>query len=455
MRRRDVLRAGVAGLTGYAFVGRAAAAEHDWAYSPVSTAPVPGTTDSWVHDGWAYVANFEGLTTVDLSDPAAPSPGGHARGASSTHDNRDVKVAEPEEGELDLLAGVADNGDPGGVTFYDVSDPASPQQLSFYDADSGVHNHDLDGDYAYLSIIQSGDASFSETRLAVVDVRDPENPERVAEWYLKDLREDMAMAGTNPLHDVYVQDGYAYMSFWKAGVVVADVTDPTDPRAVAHFAAHEEASKPQSDDDVEYYGDYAGDPENAHTTKPTPDREYTLVGTESFSEPTGTALSSTHGGVRIFHTPELTREPHELDCIAPLAGEVDGEGEGKNPRTKTYRADPYAPAPLDTVRAPDNPHDVVRTAHNFSTTNDKAFTSWYQAGVRAFDLRSFREGDPTEGELVEIASFDPPGGDVYWNALNLDVADAVGDDERFYTVGSDTGDGLHVLELARTGGSGL
>lgn len=458
--RRDLLRSGAAGLAGGAVVGTASADTHDWEYSLTTVAPVPGTTDSWLHDGWAYVANFEGLVTVDLSDPSSPTPGDHARGGSDTRDNRDVKVAETDHEDYDLIAGLANNagnGGTGGVTFYDVSQPDDIGQLSFYEAADGVHNHDIDGEYAYLTISPSGDASFSEARMDVVDIHADDGPEKVAEWRLRDHREDMAMAGTNPLHDVYVQDGYAFMSFWKAGTVVADVTDPTEPRAVAHFAAHEEATKPESDDPAEYYGDYAGDPEVAHTTKPTTDREFTLVGTESFAEPTGTALSSTHGGLRIFHTPFLTREPHELDSIEPLMGEVDCEGAGRNPRTKTHRADPYAPAPLDVVRAPDSPQDAVRTAHNFSTTNDKAFTSWYQSGVRAFDLSSFRDGDPADGELVEIASFDPPAGDFYWNALNLEATDdGVADDpERFYTVGSDTGDGLHVLELSRTTGDAL
>jgi hypothetical protein len=451
MRRRDVLRATVAGLAGTALVGRAAANRDDWEYSLASTAPVPGATDSWVHDEWAYTANLEGLVTYDLSDPSAPQFGGHARGGSTTHDNRDVKVAEPDEGDLERIAGLADNGDPGGVTFYDVSDPSSPERLSFYNADSGVHNHDLDGDFAYLTLIESGEAAFSESRLGVVDIRDPENPEKVAEWYLKDLREDMAMAGTNPLHDVYVQDGYAYMSWWKAGVIVADVTDPTDPRAVAHFAAHPDATQPEPEGTVEFYSEYAGDPENAHTTKPSPDRAYTVVGTESFAEPTGEVLSEYHGGARLFYTPALTCSARKLSSIAPLAGEVDHEGHGMNPKTKKARADPFTSHRLALVRAPGKPQDAVRTSHNFSVRHDKLFTSWYQEGVRAWDYGTFRSDDPDEGKLVHLAFFDPPAGDLYWNALDLDVADAAGNDGLYYTVGSDTGDGLHVLELRRAG----
>lgn len=454
-RRRDLLRSGAAGLTAAGIVGMASADAHDWAYSLTSVAPVPGTTDSWIHDGWAYVANFEGLVTVDLSDPSSPAPGDSARGGEDTTDNRDVKVAEPDHADYDRIAGLANNAGNGGtpgVTFYDVSDPASIEEIAFYEAAGGVHNHDIDGDYAYLTISPSEEASFSEARMDVVDIHAEDGPGKVAHWKLRDHREDMALAGTNPLHDVYVQDDYAYMSFWKAGTVVADVTDPTDPRAVAHFGAHEDATKPESDDQLEYLRDYAGNPENAHTTKPTPDREYTLVGTESFAEPTDTVFSETHGGIRIFHTPFLTCQPERLDSIEALMGECDRRGGDRNPRTKTHRADPYAPAHLDLVRAPENVNDVLRTSHNFTTTNDKAFTSWYQAGIRAYDLSSFREGDPTAGEMVEIAAFDPPAGDLYWNALDLDVGDAVDDPELFYTVGSDTGDGLHVLELGRSDG---
>jgi hypothetical protein len=449
--RRNLLRTGAAGLAGTALLGTASA-NQDWQYSLTSVAPVPGATDIWLDDGWAYVANHEGLVTVDLSNPSSPSPGGYASGGRDTRDNRDVKVAEPEEGEYEKIASLANNAGNGGtegVTFYDVSEESDPKQIAFYEADDGVHNHDIDGDYAYLTISPSEDASFSEARMQVIDIHAEDGPKKVGKWRLRDYREDMALAGTNPLHDVYVQDGYAFMSFWKAGTVVADVTEPTEPRAVAHFAAHEEATKPQSDDFVEYFGDYAGDPENSHTTKPTPDREYTLVGTEVYPEPTGTAWSDIHGGIRVFHTPFLTRDPDKLDSIEPLMGEVDNEGGDKNPRTKTARADPYAPGDLDLVRAPENPQDGVRTAHNFSLTNDKVFTSWYQAGVRAYDLSGFRDDDK-ESSMKQIAEFDPPAGDAYWTALNLESAREE-DTDPYYTVGSDIGKGLHVLELSGGG----
>lgn len=71
-------------------------------------------------------------------------------------------------------------------------------------------------------------------------------------------------------------------------------------------------------------------------------------------------------------------------------------------------------------------------------------------------FREIRECDLTEGKLVELASFDPPAGDLYWNPLNLEDTedDVAGDPDRYYAVGSDTGGGLHGLELSRTGTDG-
>lgn len=443
--RRTLLKSSVASLTGAAVVGTANANE-EWTYQFTSAAPVPGAADCTIQDGWAYVAAFGGIATYDLSDPESPEFGGAAPGSSGSIDNRDVKI----DGDVVGLADNATTGSPGGVTFYDVSDPADPTELSFYDADTGVHNHFIDGDHAYLTIIESGDASFSESRMAVVDIGDPAEPEHVTDWYLKDFREDMAMAGTNPIHDMYVQDDYCYMCWWNAGVIVADVTDPANPRAVAHFAAHPETATQEEPEGLEYYRDYASDPENAHTVQPTPDREYTVVGTESFAEPTGEVLSDVHGGVRIFHTPKLAECPaSSLASIEDRTGEFDFEGEDTNPRSLVSRADPFNPAPIDLVRAPEfpeNPPDAVRTAHNFDLTNDKAVTSWYQSGIRAYDFSSVRVGDPGEGELDEIAEFDLPVGEFYWTAELLDLETDV---DQYFTVASDTGKGLQILELAR------
>jgi hypothetical protein len=420
--RRDLLRTGTAGVASLAVVG-AATAEEQWSYSPASLAPLPGVTDCALQDGWAYAANFRGITTYDLSDPLSPSPGGFAPGNVETQDNRDVKV----DGDV---AGIADNqSNPGGgVTFFDVSDPASPSEVSYFNAETGVHNHFIYEDYAFL---------VQNDGMQVLDISDPASPTAVNRWRLSDLRPDMAENTSNNLHDIYVQDDYCYLAYWDAGVIVLDATEPTDLTPVAQFGAYDGED-----------GSNGGNPQNAHYVQPTPDREYTIAGAETF----GTAP---HGGTAIYHTPDLAEhDPDDLDSIAPLAGKVDDETDGSNKRTKKSRADPYYPRPVDFVRAPNNPQDAVRTAHNSDLTNDKLFTAWYQGGIRAYDFSSIREGDGDEGSLDEIAAWDLPAGDFFWSAENLE--DSMDEDAGlYYTIGSDTGKGLHVLELAQGGGSAL
>ena len=420
--RRALLRTGTAAIGSLAVVGAGTAAEQ-WSYSPVSVAPVAGVTDCALQDGWAYAANFRGITTYDLSDPSSPAPGGFAPGNFSSQDNRDVKV----DGDL---AGIADNRETpgGGVTFYDVSDPSSPAEVSFYDAETDVHNHFIHGEYAYL---------VQDDGMGVVDVSDPSEPTGVGRWRLRDFRPQLAEDTADNLHDIYVQDDYCYLAYWDAGTVVLDATDPTDLRPVAHFGAYD------GEDGAE-----GGNPQNVHYVQPTPDRAYTIAGAETF-------FSTPHGGTAIYHTPTLADyEPDKLDSIVPLAGDVDGETGGANQRTKKSRADAFYPRPIDFVRAPSNTQDQVRTAHNSDLTNDKLFTAWYQGGIRAYDFGSIRAQDGEGGELAEIAAWDPEGGDFFWSAENLAAAmDA--DADRYYTVGSDTGKGLHVLELSHADGGSV
>jgi hypothetical protein len=338
-----------------------------------------------------------------VSDPEAPLLGGTALADGA--DNVDVKV----DGDL---AALANDGDPPGVTFFDVSDPATPVGLSFYEAASGVHNCFLDGDYAYLCI----NDDFAYSRMVVVDVSDPEDPVSLegdrrgsgGAWMLRDAHPDMAEAGVNPIHDIYVQDDLSYMCFWDAGVVVADVSDPADPTAVAHFGAADDAGE-QPQDTLEQYERYlGGEKTNAHYAQPTPSGDYTLVGAETFPGPfEDTVIPGDHGGIRIFDTSDVS--------------------------TDSTPSNPYE-EPVGYIPAPDRPTDAVRTSHNFDVREDKVFASFYQGGIRAYSIE-----DPTDPE--ELAAFAPPG-TAYWTAEDLSVSGP-----RTYTLGSDIGKGLTILEL--------
>jgi hypothetical protein len=413
-RRRAFLKAsGTALLTG-GLVGTAAGAE-DRGYRVVTEAPNPVGRTVVLQDQIAYTSNRQGMVTIDFSDPHLPVPLAAVPARGET--NNDVKVSGD-------VAGAANDGDPGGVTLFDVSDPAAPQQRGFYSTPDGVHNHDVQDGYAYVCVSNSEEASFSEARIDIVDLSDLDEPTKVAEWRLRDHYPEMALAGTNPAHDVYVQDGLAYVPFWDAGTVVVDVSEPTDPVAVAHVGALEDADvRPRST--AEFYSRYIGAPGNDHFAMPTPDGEHLFVGAETYPDPTGTAIPERHGGVQVY-------DLGDLNLSSPIATAAqDGQP-----------VDPTAPDPIAYIAAPEEPrYGALRCSHNFdfNAAGTEFYCSWYQGGIRAYDV-----ADRSSPE--EVGSFVSPDGQPFWRAANLPH------ESGNYTLGAERdGKGIVVLELVEGG----
>lgn len=410
--RRSFLKASGIALT-TSTLATAASAESEWRYEFTSEALDAKTREVVVRENrWAFVANGSAMSVVDVSDPELPTLA--ATALAEGQDNNDVSVSGD-------LAGLANDGskgsetNPAGVTFFDVSDPTDPTRTSFYDGvESGVHNHFVKDGYAYICENESGEASFSRSRINVVDLSDPADPVSVGSWRLQDHHPEMALSGLNPAHDVFVQDGLAYVAWWDAGTVVLDVSDPTDPVEVAHFGATEDAGD-APDSTAEFYRRYLGLPGNAHYARPTPSGDYTLVGAESYP---GTfedvVVPPGHGGIKIFDTSDLSA----------LSG------------------DPTAPDPVGYIPAPDEPKGApLRTSHNFEATDSKVHTSWYQGGVRLWDIE-----DAANPE--ELAAWVSPDGQAYWGAKQLV------DDGSQYTLASERdGKGLIVLDVVHETGS--
>lgn len=411
--RRDFLRATGAALGGATVASATAAGASSWSYEFTAEALDAAVRELVVPDNrWAYTATGTTLTTVDLADPSAPLAAGVAPGHGQ--DNNDVKV----DGDLATLANdgsVGSSTNPAGVTLFDVSDPANPVEVGFYDdVESGVHNHFVEGGYAYICENASGEASFSRSRIHVVDVSDPTDPVSVGEWRLVDHHPDMARSGLNPAHDVYVQDGLAYVAWWDAGTVVLDVSDPANPVEVAHFGATDDAGI-APDDTVEFYRRYLGQPGNAHYARPTPSGDLTLVGAETYPGTyRDTVIPGTHGGIKLFDTSDPSAMP----------------------------ADPTAADPVGFIPAPDEPAGApLRTSHNFDVTDSKAHTTWYQGGVRLYDIED--PSDPTE-----LAAWVSPDGQAYWGADDL-----VDGGDRYTVASERDGKGLTVLDIVHETGS--
>ncbi len=190
----------------------------------------------------------------------------------------------------DLLLVAYQSSTPGipsvGVGTYDVSDPANPKQVSFFDT-SGPHSRGahclwfVDGKYAHVS---SGAADFVPTNpkddqfYMIVDVGNPVSPTEVGRWWLPGTREGDSepVPQRHPdfdagfrLHNanVYPQrPDRAYLGYLDAGAIVLDISDMSRPSMVSR---------------VDYHPPFPG---FTHTVLPLFQRELMIVTDEAVTE---------------------------------------------------------------------------------------------------------------------------------------------------------------------------
>jgi hypothetical protein len=165
--------------------------------------------DVFVHDDVAYLPYWDaGTVVLDVSDPTTPEfltrlrgrdptalaalTGEEARDEATEPPGNDHYAATNDDGTL-LGIGVEswdadpddDEGGPDGITLYDVSDPAAPAELAVIEPpptpDAGFtgvwttsHNFAFRGDRLYTSWYRGG--------VRVYDVSEPSAPELVARW---------------------------------------------------------------------------------------------------------------------------------------------------------------------------------------------------------------------------------------------------------------------------------
>jgi len=183
--------------------------DHDDAWAEVPR-ELRSLHDVWVADDRAYLAYWDaGAFILDVSDPADPTYLGRA-GDRTLADLRTEpagqQVAEPPgnahyvqaDHGADLLAvgkeawdsladegGPDDTGGPAGVALWDIADPSDP------------------------------------TRLSTVDPPEPPTVDGEPLW--------------TTAHNLDLRSGVLYSSWYAGGVAVHDVSDPTDPRPLAHW----------------------------------------------------------------------------------------------------------------------------------------------------------------------------------------------------------------------------
>jgi hypothetical protein len=213
---------------------------------------------------WAAHCETGGVHVVDFTDPANPVRAGFLNTGGFGYVTEGVHALHLDTAEFEGDVLVVSNewcresgnprNMPGGITIWDITEPTEPKQLvrAFGDFDlfgnraNEAHSAIAwdTGDEAYVAAIDN-DEPFDD--VDIYEITDPSNPVLVSETGLFDLNVDPPVArwpaefaafGQEPTsHDFDVlqkPDGtwHLMVSYWDAGWVDLDVTDPANPAFV-------------------------------------------------------------------------------------------------------------------------------------------------------------------------------------------------------------------------------
>jgi hypothetical protein len=124
----------------------------------------------------------------------------------------------------------------GGIGIYDIADPARPREITRWTTiGKGVHRFDFDGRYVYMSATLEG---YVGTIVMIMDLKEPAHPAEVGRWWMPG---QWIAGGEQPgwekdahrCHHPLRLGDRLYTSYWKAGFVILDIEDMTEPKLVS------------------------------------------------------------------------------------------------------------------------------------------------------------------------------------------------------------------------------
>ena len=195
------------------------------------------TAEVWVHPNGrvAYLGTHGGgdrVYSIDISNPAAPIVVDSV--VMNTRLVNDVMTDKAGTVLVMTREGAADRKN--GIVIASIEDPLHPKVISEFTegVTAGVHSafvytQPKHGTHIYLTNDGTG-------ALHVIDINDPKTPKEVAQWRTTNRPDEGRY-----VHDIDVQDGLLYASYWDDGLVILDVGNgikggsPSNPQIVAQF----------------------------------------------------------------------------------------------------------------------------------------------------------------------------------------------------------------------------
>jgi len=284
--------------------------------------------DAWVFEGvdgrdYAYIGTYayDWMKVWDVTDPSNPVLTDSLQ--ADARRLNDVKI-HPNN-RLAILTREGASNRRNGIVVLDLSDPAHPSVSSEYTetVTGGVHNVWIDGEHDLVYACHNG-----TSELHIIDISDPTSPVEVGRWGIEKQGKT--------LHDVIIQDGYAYLSYWDDGLITLDVGA----------------------------GTHGGSP-----------REPAFV--SQFKYPIGNTHTAWRSGRYLFVGDEIYPDGWSSDRPIEARGFI---------HVVDY-TDVNAPVEVATYEVPE------AGAHNFWVEDDKLYVGYYQAGLRVVDVSGELRGD--------------------------------------------------------------
>ncbi len=176
------------------------------------------TEEVWLHPNGkiAYLGTGGGgdrMYAIDISDPSNPVVTDSLM--ANTRRINDIMTTPDGKYLVHTREGASDRKN--GIVIASLEDPAHPKKIAEYTEGltGGVHSTFIYsqpryGTHIYLTNDGTG-------YMHVIDINDPYHPKEVSRWT---TRPDQL---GNALHDIDVQDGLAYLSYWNEGLVILDI----------------------------------------------------------------------------------------------------------------------------------------------------------------------------------------------------------------------------------------
>lgn len=300
-----------------------------------------------------YVGHMRrmGTSVLDVSDPERPALVWQQPAPPHTHSHKvqlgdGLLIVNHEQMPTEHGRRPAPTGPhSAGIQIYDVAaDPARPRPLGFLDVGGrGVHRlWYTGGRYAYLSGASEG---FRERMLTIADVSDPTAPRALGRWWLPGLwaaggePPDWPEGATWGMHHATVHGDRAYAGLLDAGIGILDVSDPRQPRTISRYT---------------WDGDWGG---FAHTVLYLPERQLLAV----------------------------TQEQTFADCDGPKRSVrlVDASDE------EHLRALSTLPEPRGDFCARGGrfgPHNLHENRPGSRVRQDRLYVTYFNAGLRVYDI---------------------------------------------------------------------